>query len=335
MNSYNVSTYRKTNEKEMNAIPNQEKGNNSEHPQNNTKKKRILLLVFAVIAIIIIIGVIVYFTIPSNKKIPIIENTNKTDNTVTYVLSKEEALEAFKPNFKVVTKTNNLNQILMKTNLKHTSISNGVESITLSVFTKAKLDIYTLNESLAIEDNKEFYSNRYCTVITINSMCTVFSSSNSDCELEQYLDLTIKSKNLRAIDEENIEKIKDAILPICIIEHTDTNIIISVTCPETLSYNLKEDIISSFQSIKPETIKGIVNDSSLAGTSITQKDNRKYIDSFDKACDDYDGDPTLNETCEAIKNIVTDLDGNTKVSLLFNELRIFLISIKYILFSFK
>ncbi len=179
----------------------------------------------------------------------------------------------------------------MKSNLEHTSISNGIESTTLSVFTKAKLDLYTLNESLAIEDNKDFYSSKYYTVITINSMCTAFSAGKSDCELEQYLDLTVKNKNLRSINEEDLDIIKEAILPICIIEHTDTNIINSVTCPETLSYNLKEDIISSFQSIKPETFQGIVNDSSLAGTSVTQKDNRKYIDSFSKGCDDYDGDP--------------------------------------------
>ena len=49
--------------------------------------------------------------------------------------------------------------------------------------------------------------------------------------------------------------------------------IISVTCPETLSSNLKEDIILSFQSIKPESFKGIVDDDSIKGTNITEKDN--------------------------------------------------------------
>ena len=238
-------------------------------------------------------------------------NNGNNGNTGNNALSKKEALQAFEPNFKVSSKTNNLNQVLMKSNLKHTSISNEAESTTLSVFTKAKIDLYTLNESYAGEDCKEFYSKKFSTVITINSMCTAFSADKTDCELEQYLDLNVKNKNLRNIDEEEAQEvIKEAILPICIIEHTDSNIIISVTCPETLSSNLKEDIILAFQVIKPESFKGIVDDESSAGTSITEKDNKKYIDSFVKGCDDYDGDPSINETCEITKNMVTDLDGN-------------------------
>ena len=284
----------------------------------------VLLIVVAVIAILIIIGVVIFKKIKDKDsedsedknghseipiENPICQNGN-SGSTCNNGLSRKEALEAFRSHFKIASKTNILNQVLMKSNFKHTSISNGVESTALSVFTKAKLDIYTLNESLVVEDNKDFYSSKYFTVININSMCNVFFDSKSDCELEPYLDLTIKNKNLRAIDEADLEIIKDAILPICIIEHTDTNIIISVTCPETLSYNLKEDIISSFQSIKPETLLGIVNDNSITSTNVTQKDNRKYIDSFSKVCDNYDVNTVTNETCEIIKNIVTDLDGN-------------------------
>ena len=334
MNNYNVTTYRKETERDRTIDPNSVNENDSGNNKRKSKNKCLIaFIVFAVIVIIFIIGLIIYTfvgkknngngndqpNIPSDNQNPQKENINNNDNTGDTgntgnnginALSKKEALEAFKPNFKILTKTNNLNQVLMKSNIKHSSISNGVESTTLSAFTKAKLDLYTLNESLAIEDSKDFYSSKYYTVITINSMCTTFSASKSDCDLQQYLDLTIKNKNLRTIDEEDLELIKEAILPICVIEHTDTNIIISVTCPETLSYNLKEDIISSFQSIKPETIQGIVSDNSVAGTSITEKDNRKYIDSFNKACDDYDGDPSKNEVCETKKNIVTDLDGN-------------------------
>ena len=334
MNNYNVTTYRKETERDRTIDPNSVNENDSGKNQRKSKIKCLIaFIVLAVIVIIVVIGLIIYKlmdkknkgsgncqpNIPSDNQNPQKENINNNDNTGDTgntgnnginALSKKEALEAFKPNFKILTKTNNLNQVLMKSNIKHSSISNGVESTTLSAFTKAKLDLYTLNESLAIEDSKDFYSSKYYTVITINSMCTTFSASKSDCDLQQYLDLTIKNKNLRTIDEEDLELIKEVILPICVIEHTDTNIIISVTCPETLSYNLKEDIISSFQYIKPETIQGIVSNNSVAGTSITEKDNRKYIDSFNKACDDYDGDPSKNEVCETKKNIVTDLDGN-------------------------
>ena len=99
-------------------------------------------------------------------------NNGNEGNTGNNALSKKEALQAFESNFKVSSKTNNLNQVLMKSNLKHSSISNEVESTTLSVFTKAKFDLYTLNESYAGEDSKEFYSRKFSTVITINTIGT-------------------------------------------------------------------------------------------------------------------------------------------------------------------
>ena len=309
----------KPNKKINNANFNKEE-DNSKESQKKSLKKWIIILIIIVIIVIIIVVVAVLFSKNQkpNKKpeepsdIPIVnppnEDTNNKDNNG---LSKEEALKAFVPNFKVASKPNNLIQVLMKSNLKYTSIVNGVESTTLSTFTKAKFDLYTLNESYAGEDSKEFYSSKFYTVITINSMCNAFSASKTDCELEKYLDLNVKNQNLRRDDEEeDLEIIKEVILPICIIEHSDTNIIISVTCPETLSSNLKEDIILSFQSIKPESFQGIIDDASIAGTIVTQKDNKKYIDSFNKGCDDYDGDPSINETCEEIKNTVTDLEGN-------------------------
>ena len=310
---YNITkmnNYRKkiqSTERNGNLNSNNRTKNNSTEEQKKSLNKRLIILIVVALFLIIIVGVFIF------KKIwgKINANENGQSKISGNALSKEEALKAFEPNFKISSKTNKLNQILMKSNLKYTSNSNGIESTILSVFTKAKFDLYTLNESYAEEDNKEFYSRKFCTVITINSMCTIFSANKTDCELDQYLDLNAKNKNLKRIDEEEAQEvIKESILPICIIEHTDTNIIISVTCPETLSSNLKEDIILSFQSIKPESFKGIVDDDSIKGTNITEKDNRKYIDLFIKGCDDYDGDPSINETCEVIKNIVTDLDGN-------------------------
>ena len=287
------------------------------HEKKSLSKWLIILIVVAAILIIAIVGAFIFKKIKDQKNrarneptdIPSCNQNSQNeniDNKCKNDLSKKEALKAFESKFKISSKTNHLNQVFMKSNLKSISISNGVESTTLSTFTKAKFDLYTLNESLSIEDSKDFYSRKYYTVITMNSMCNSFYSNKSDCDLEEYLDLNVKHKNLRTIDEENLELIKKLILPICIIEHTDTNIIISVTCPETLSSNLKEDIIASFKIIKPQTFKGIIEDDSISNTNINKKDNRNYIDSFVKGCDE----PSINLKCEEIKNIVTDLDGN-------------------------
>ena len=83
----------------------------------------------------------------------------------------------------------------------------------------------------------------------------------------KYLDISsIKINNLRNNDTYNLNEIKSVLIPLCIIEHTNTNFIISVTCPETLPYNIKYDIINAFKSFKPESFK-----SKISGN------NKKYI----------------------------------------------------------
>lgn len=88
------------------------------------------------------------------------------------------------------------------------------------------------------------------------------------------MDLNIKNtNNLRGIDESSMEKVKDVILPICLIEHTDTNIILSVTCPKTLSSNLKNDIILAFESIKPDSATSIIANEKM----LEQKPKKRMV----------------------------------------------------------
>ena len=66
-------------------------------------------------------------------------------------------------------------------------------------------------------------------------------------------------------------------MPICIVEHSDTNIIHSITCPETLSENLKIDIISAFQSIKPNLSKENFNINNISGLEINNTDKKSKV----------------------------------------------------------
>ena len=220
-------------------------------------------------------------------------------------------MKVFKPNFEIKSKEDSLTQLLLKSKKTYNTISNGAET-SYSTISKAKYDIYTLNSTSSGED-KDFYSLKYTTVVTINSLCNKISttSSEDDCELQKYLDLNIKNtNNLRRIEEENIDQINDVILPICLIEHTDTNIILSVTCPKTLSSNLKNDIILAFQSIKPDSASCINYDETNVGTKKEIKEGKIYINKFDKDCKNYDGDPNKIMNCESIRNIITDQEGN-------------------------
>ena len=290
-----------------------------------TKTKNKCLCISIIIAIIaaiaVILGVALLILQKKNNKNndnngnnEKIEDNQIDQNSPTIqkplTISREEAMKAFKSNFNINTKADTLTQLMLKSTQNYSTITDGIES-SYSIFTKAKYDIYTLNESLPGKD-KDFYSKKYTSVITVNSLCSEFySSKENDCELEEYLDLNIKSSNnLRKNDEVDKEQIKNVLLPICLIEHTDTNIILSVTCPETLDENVKNGIITAFQSIKPDSFNGIIEDDNIAGTTIEKKENKIYINSFDTVCNDYEDDPTINITCETTRNIITDNNGN-------------------------
>ena len=298
--------------------------NNTESTQNNSPKKYklwIIIGIFIGLLIILSIFLICFFIVKKKKDIinNIVEEKNdekidikqeeleteKIENP-NFVIQLDKVMKAFQPNFKISSKPNTLNQLLMKSNKDVITISNGID-FSYSIFTKALFDIYTLNETIP-EKDKDYYSTKYTTVITINSLCYQYSSE-TECELEEYLNLNIKTQDNLRTNEEEIDDIKKAILPICIIEHTDTNLIISVTCPETLSINLKNDIILAFQIIKPDSIKGMFEDDNLDKTTITEKDDKIYIDNFSFGCDNYVYDPTKTENCEMSRNIITDKEG--------------------------
>ena len=312
------------------------------HTTNHTKfdkKSKILIAVLSVVVLILIVVLPCCFLVVkkgkgseggTEKKEENQNNEKKDEENSKEIVKineelKKEALKVFQSNFKISSKPDKLTQILMKYTKYYNSSINGIET-SQSIFTKAKYDIYTLNETESDSEDKDFYTTKYTTTITINSFCTEFSSEKNDCELKRYLDLTIKNNkndnNLRRNDEKKRD-IKKAIIPLCIIEHTDTNLILSVTCPETLSDNLKNDIIQAFESIKPDSIKGRTDDETSYGLNVMEKDYKIYINKFFKECDNnYNGDTSRNK-CETIKNIITDKDGNLISSIKIKTEKIF------------
>ena len=148
----------------------------------------------------------------------------------------------------------------------------------------------------------------------MNSLCSKVSSyiETDDCQLEKNLDLNKREEsNLRRNDEneDDEELIRKAILPICIIEHTDTNLIISITCPETLSSSYKEDLIRAFSNVKPNTIKGFEFNKEYINTIKEEKDDKIYINSYDNLCVDTNMDPSKTIICNLTQDIITDKEG--------------------------
>ena len=227
-------------------------------------------------------------------------------------INLEVAKEIFSPSFKINTKENVLIQLSQKSHQNYQTTVNG-EKTTMSIINKAIFDIYTINSTSSSKQNKIIYDSIYTTIITVNSLCAKLSHdlSDNDCELEQYLNLNKKdNSNLRTIDENDEYLLREAIIPMCLVEHTDTNLIISVTCPENLDDSFKNDIIRAFQNIKPDTMKGYEYDKNLVDTITEERDDKIYVTSYDNVCTDPNTDPTKTIICNLTKNIVTDKEGN-------------------------
>ena len=232
-----------------------------------------------------------------------------------------EALQAFEQSFKINSKLNDFTQITMNSTQNYYSLVDEID-LSYKVFTKTKFDIFTLEENKPTNDDKLFYLKKFKTVVIINSQCYDFLENSTNCNLIKYLDLSsFKINNLRKNNTYDLDEIKNALIPLCIIEHTNTNFILSITCPETLSYNIKNDIINAFKSFKPESFKGNILDNNTK-TDFEIKDNKIYIKKLEKECDEN----LNNITCEINRDIITDLDGNlvsskkiSKISAEFND----------------
>ena len=293
------------------------------HRSNNTPSgsptflKKWWKYILVSLSILIFVVIIIVVLICSNKKDKYPNKTQEKEENINQDIDMEEAKKVFSSIFNISSKENTLTQLSQKSLQSYESTLNG-EKASFNVLNKAIYDIYTLNSTPASDEYKNFYRTKYFSVITVNSLCSKSYSKNEndDCQLEKLLDLNKREENnLRRNDEENTEElIQKAILPICIVEHTDTNIIISITCPETLSDNFKEDIIRAFNIIKPDSQKGFDFDKNYVDTTIQEKDDKIYIYSFDNVCMEPNEDPTKIITCNLTKDIITDKEGNLILS---------------------
>jgi len=217
--------------------------------------------------------------------------------------SEEELKETFKSLFKINSEVGTLNQILMES--KHNFKVKSESSIDYT-YIKAKIDIYIISEESPEQSIiSNYYQKKITSSVSINSLC--YALKGTDCEYIKYLDLSESNKNnLRNIEQE--PNIEDLTIPMCLIEHTESNIILSINCPKNIEENLKSLIEEAFKGIKPETIKGEEKDKTLSDTTIETKEEKIEINSFSKLCEI--GEEEEDKTCESYKKIITDKEGN-------------------------
>ena len=290
--------------------------NSSEFSKKNWK-----CILGILLGIIIALGgaaVLVYFFVIRNNDNTDLPSTSSPSPEIpispqwTEDLDVEKITDVFSSSFKISSKEKTLNQLSQKSFHKYETKENG-QKTSYFTFNKAIYDIYTINSTSAPENMKIIYNTKYTTVITVKSLCSKISldPENDDCELETKLDLNKKGENNLRRNEENPEDlIRKALLPICIVEHTDTNLLLSISCPDTLSKSFKEDILKAFGNIKPGSIKGFEFDKDYVDSKKEEKDDKIYINSFDNVCQDLIIDQNKITICNQTTNIITDKEGN-------------------------
>ena len=218
-----------------------------------------------------------------------------------------------KENAKSSNKKENLTQYTFESSQSYETFTNGKISPYI-IYTKAIYDIYAYNYSISPKELNNYSSMIYTTTIAINSFCNklILEKDENDCELSSIFNLNERKENNLRRSEENTYYLKDAILPICIVEHNDNNIIISVTCPNTLSQNLKNEIIKTFKLIKPSSINQIIynNENKFTNLNITKRNNNIYIDIFNNECPYIDKKNFQSIDCNSTTNIIIDENKN-------------------------
>ena len=199
----------------------------------------------------------------------------------------------------------NLRQYSFETIQNYETMQNG-EISPFKIYSKSIYELYSLNSNSSTSKVDENYENdKYITTIALNSFCNklIINSGENNCELKPILDLNKKQEyNLRR-NNDNDYSIKDALLPICKVEHTGTNLITSVTCPNTVTNNLKQEIIEVFKIIEQSSIEKFDNVS-------YNNDNNVYVNISKDKCSDINKDNIQSKECYSTTKIITDKKGN-------------------------
>ena len=129
--------------------------------KNCSKLWEIILIIFCLI-LVVILSILIPFLCKNNNKL----RSEK-------FFKNSEALQAFEQSFRINSKLNNFTQIIMNST-KHYNSSVDEIDLSYKIFTKTKFDIFTLEESKPNKNDKFYYSEKYKTVVIINSQCYDF-----------------------------------------------------------------------------------------------------------------------------------------------------------------
>ena len=289
---------------ESDSERNKYKKNNNKKSKNKFKWDKNTTIIIAIVIIVVLIMVLLGIFGPWDKT-KIVNTESENDHQMTYAQYKDE--------LRFNTKVNDLKRITIVQKSDENMALDGLE--TENKYLKiTNCDIYIISKKDSDELNKNSYNETYNASISISSQC--LTKNDDNCEPKKFVDLmNTDNKNLRYLDQ--INDLKDIPVPLCLFDITDTNIITSISCPESLPENIKNDIISYLNYFRP-----IASSSSnkIDEFNMTANNGVKYIQRNSKGLCDTDNMNNSNSFCQVDMNITKDSNGN----LLLHEETIFM-----------
>ena len=240
------------------------------------------------------------------------QNKNKNYNFNIFCLFNSNfncCINEYKKELSFKTKVNDIRRISIKQKINENMIIKGIE-VPTKYLRKIEYDIYIISEKSADEKNKGSYNKIYTASISMARQC--LSRDNEDCELKDFVNLLNNNKtNLSSLKE--IKDLKDFPVALCLVNITDTNIITSILCPESLPENVKNELLSDLHYFRP-LVK--ISSKKTHEMGITTDNNIKNIRKQSKGlCDITSNSPSF---CNIDTNITKDSEGNL---LSFNEIK--------------
>ena len=237
---YNI---RKDTQRPMRSIHNKrEEHSIDEQPESKpclTRNHKIFLFISAVIIVAVIIILVVFLT-RDKPDPPCCQNPNPQEP------SKIET------EFKFNNKLREPYYIFVNQNYTEEIMTQGTKTNQF-YDRKTGYNIYILNETEATEETKNLYDKIYTAAILISNQCIDTKSNN--CEPKSMLDLTTATRrNLRYL-EEDIPDLKDIPIPLCLFNITDNDVILSMSCPESLQKSIRQAMILDLYFFRPPAIK--------------------------------------------------------------------------------
>ena len=284
---------------------------NVEEPNSSFKKKYIIIIGIIVLIIIIIAVVLLSLlkkTNPSNEPEPHFEEptNNITENSLnsTPINPKHEDPSHINTEFKFKLDNKDLKRLLVEQIYEKNVMIEGYKIIN-NVFRKTIYDLFVLSEEKVDEEKKNLYDKKYTVAMLVNSQCV--STKNKDCVPKKMINMTkINTENIQNILN-NLDKLPDNIpIGLCLFELTDNDVITSITCPEKIHKNIKENMILDLYFYRPPAIKNPDNITDIKFDKV-KIDDKYYIRKRKVGiCDIVEA---FNSFCTTEFNVTTDLNG--------------------------